>query len=135
MPTTQTSMQNRIGNKTIQTKLLLLPTPDCVNCRPAFKSDIHPSLCGGSYGDFTGNMGIIGTPVIDTAQGTMYFVTKIVNPDDGTIDNHAYMNNIKDEYNYTTTGFHQFLHAIDITTGIEKNKQPGGNYSDFDRYR
>jgi hypothetical protein len=105
-------------------KIAPSPNPDCVNCRPAFKSDIHPSLCGGSYGDFTGNMGIIGTPVIDTAQGTMYFVTKIVNPNDGTIDNHAYMNNIKDEYNYTTTGFHQYLHAIDITTGIEKPNSP-----------
>ena len=60
-------------------KIAPAPAADCNNCRPAYKSDIHPSLCGGSYGDFTGNMSSTGTPVIDTTTGTMYFVTKIVN--------------------------------------------------------
>src|ERR1700712_3203282 len=69
-------------------------------------------------------MGILSTPVIDTVGGIMYFVTKIVNPNDGTIDNHSYQGNIKDEYNYTTNGFHQYLHAIDITTGAEKSYSP-----------
>jgi F5/8 type C domain/Secretion system C-terminal sorting domain/Fibronectin type III domain len=105
-------------------KVAVSPGPDCTNCRPARASDIHPSLCGGSYGDFSGNMGIIGTPVIDTASGTMFFVTKIVNLNDGIFDNHSYVNNIKDEYNYTTTCFHQYLHAIDITTGIERANSP-----------
>src|SRR5450432_4435564 len=98
--------------------------PDCSNCRPAYFTDIHPSLCGGSYGEFKGNMGIISTPVIDTAAGTMYFIAKIVNPNDGIIDNHTFVNGIKDEYNYTTTGFHQYLHAIDITTGNERPNSP-----------
>ena len=34
------------------------------------------------------------------------------------------INNIKDEYNYTTTGFHQYLHAIDIRTGNERPNSP-----------
>src|SRR5450432_3030617 len=97
---------------------------NCSNCRPAFFTDIHPSLCGGSYGEFKGNMGIISTPVIDTAAGTMYFIAKIVNPNDGIIDNHTFVNGIKYEYNYTTTGFHQYLHAIDITTGNERPNSP-----------
>src|SRR5450432_2131103 len=97
---------------------------DCTNCRPAVSSDIHPSLCGGTYGDFKGNMGICTTPVIDTAAGTMFFVTKIVNFNDGILDNHSYRLGIKDEYNYTTTCFHQYLHAIDITTGNERPNSP-----------
>jgi hypothetical protein len=105
-------------------KIAVAPGADCINCRPAKNTDMHPSLCGGSYGDFSGNIGIIGTPVIDTTAGTMYFVTKIVNPNDGTIDNHSFVPNIDDEYNYTTTGFHQYLHAIDITTGNERPNSP-----------
>ena len=98
--------------------------PDCANCRPAASSDMHPSLCSGGYPDFPGNIGIVGTPVIDTAGGIMYFVTKIVNPADGLIDNHNFIPGHKDEYNYTKTGFHQYLHAIDIATGIEKSYSP-----------
>jgi hypothetical protein len=105
-------------------KIAVVPGADCINCRPARNTDIHPSLCGGGYGDFSGNMGIVGTPVVDSTSGTMYFVTKIVNPNDGIIDNHSYVNNIKDEYNYTTTGFHQYLHAIDIRTGDERPNSP-----------
>src|SRR5450432_1914433 len=72
-------------------KIAAAPAPDCSNCRPANAGEIHPDLCIGSYSDFSGmntpvdmlgNMGIIGAPVIDTLAGTMYFVTKIVNPND-----------------------------------------------------
>jgi hypothetical protein len=98
--------------------------PACANCRPAFYSDIHPSLCYTLYPDFDGNMGIVGTPVIDTLRGVMYFVTKIVNPADGTIDNHKFKSGIYDEYNYTKTGFHQYLHAIDIKTGLDMSNSP-----------
>jgi hypothetical protein len=51
--------------------------------------------CYGSYHDFTGNIGIVGTPVIDAATGTMYFVAR------------------------STTGstFVQFLHAVNIVDG------------------
>ncbi|MDP9040739.1 MAG: DUF4082 domain-containing protein, partial [Bacteroidota bacterium] len=110
--------------KNYTNKIAPAPGADCTNCRPALSSDIHPSLCGGTYGDFKGNMGIISTPVIDTSSATMYFVTKIVNQNDGVIDNHTYTFGIKDEYTYTITGFHQYLHAIDITTGNEKSNSP-----------
>jgi hypothetical protein len=98
--------------------------PNCTTCRPAFFTDIHPSLCYTIYPDFNGNMGIIGTPVIDTLNGIMYFITKIVNPKDGPIDNHTFKPGVYDEYNYTTTGFHQYLHAIDIKTGVDKSYSP-----------
>ncbi|MBC7390941.1 MAG: hypothetical protein H7329_17165, partial [Opitutaceae bacterium] len=32
--------------------------------------------CGGNYLDFTGNMGIVGTPVIDTVTGILYVVAR-----------------------------------------------------------
>jgi hypothetical protein len=99
--------------------------PQCPNnCRPAYYTDIHPSLCATLYPDFDGNMGIVGTPVIDTLAGTMYFVTKIVNPNDGPIDNHTFVPNSFNEYTYTTTGFHQYLHAIDIATGLDRANSP-----------
>ncbi len=44
-------------------------------------------------------VGIIGTPVIDTASSTMYLVAKNKNPD---------------------ATYHQWLHALDIITGAEK---------------
>ena len=53
--------------------------------------------CGGSYQDFSGNIGIVGTPVIDATSGTMYFVAR------------------------STTGsaFVQYLHAVHIVDGSE----------------
>ncbi len=94
--------------------------------RPANNGDIHPSLCGGSYGDFTGQMGIVGTPVIDSATNTMYFVTKVVH---GTVDNTPWGDvhpapGVFREYTYSSNGFHQFLHAIDITNGNERANSP-----------
>jgi hypothetical protein len=32
--------------------------------------------CGGQYQDFSGNIGIVGTPVIDSASQTMFFVAR-----------------------------------------------------------
>ena len=46
--------------------------------RPPTRTDMHPGLCGGSYNDFSSNIGIVGTPVIDKSANTMYFVTKLV---------------------------------------------------------
>src|SRR5436189_646908 len=53
--------------------------------------------CGGTYTNFSGNMGIGGTPVIDTASGAMYFVGR------------------------STTGsqYVQYLHAVSIIDGSE----------------
>ncbi|HEY4337952.1 MAG TPA: discoidin domain-containing protein, partial [Puia sp.] len=70
--------------------------------RPPANSDYTgAALCGGNYQDFSGKIGIIGTPVIDKAGGTIYIVSRDV----------------------TTSGgktFRQWLHALDLATGNEK---------------
>jgi hypothetical protein len=48
-------------------------------------------------------IGIIGTPAIDTTAQTMYVVAKVKNPD---------------------ATYHQWLHALSITTGAEKSGSP-----------
>jgi hypothetical protein len=64
--------------------------------RPPRNTDMT-GACGGGYQDFSGNIGIVGTPVIDTARGTLYFVAR------------------------STTGstFVQYLHAVNIVDGNE----------------
>ena len=61
--------------------------------------------CDGYYEDFSGNMGIVGTPVIDSQTNTMYLVSRSV-----------------------TTGadssFQQYLHALNIETGRERPNSP-----------
>ncbi|MGB3074799.1 MAG: hypothetical protein WBB36_05740 [Chitinophagales bacterium] len=59
--------------------------------------------CGGNYKDFSGNMGIVGTPVIDTVSKTMYFVSR-------------------DKKN--SGGYEQWLHALNITNGNEQSFSP-----------
>jgi hypothetical protein len=65
--------------------------------RPTTHTEVG-STCG-SYNDFSGNIGIVGTPVIDGNAGTIYFVTRVVNGS-------------------TTT---QTLRALDITSGADRN--------------
>ncbi|MEO7715440.1 MAG: PA14 domain-containing protein [Capsulimonas sp.] len=66
---------------------------------PMNKSDISST-----YSDFDGNIGIVGTPVIDTATGTLYVVSRWADP---------------------SSGFYgQELHAIDIHTGAERPDSP-----------
>src|SRR6266852_7021037 len=62
--------------------------------RPPRNTDMT-GACGGTYPNFSGNIGIVGTPVIDAARGTMYFVAR------------------------STTGstFVQYLHAVNIVDG------------------
>src|SRR6266496_1730828 len=69
--------------------------------RPPRNTDMT-GACGGGYQDFSGNIGIVGTPVIDTARGTMYFVAR------------------------STTGgtFVQYLHAVSIVDGSELAGSP-----------
>jgi MYXO-CTERM domain-containing protein len=55
--------------------------------------------CDGMYMNFTGNIGVVGTPVIDVAAGTMYLVARSVEPGEN---------------------FVQRLHALDITTLQDK---------------
>ncbi|HEX7653095.1 MAG TPA: hypothetical protein VF607_06290, partial [Verrucomicrobiae bacterium] len=58
--------------------------------------------CGGSYNDFSGNIGIVSTPVIDPVAGTLYLVART--KESGV--------------------FVQKLHALDITTGKERVGSP-----------
>jgi hypothetical protein len=62
------------------------------------------NLVGVGYGDITPEVGVIGTPVIDPSSGTLYVVSKSMNP--------------------AGTAFYQRLHAIDVTTGNEKANSP-----------
>ena len=73
--------------------------------RPPRNTDLTPPLCGGAYNDFSGNMGIVGTPVIDKTAGTLYVVSRSVTTDG-------------------TNVFKQYLHALDIKTGAEKAGSP-----------
>ena len=69
----------------------------------AIKNTDMTGACGGNYKDFSGNMGIVGTPVIDSTTNTIYLVARSVTP--GNI-------------------FQQYLHALDITTGAERPNSP-----------
>ncbi|HYV90627.1 MAG TPA: T9SS type A sorting domain-containing protein [Chitinophagales bacterium] len=70
----------------------------------AVKNTDMTGACGGNYLDFSGNMGIVGTPVIDTIAQAIYFVSR-----DKVI---------------STGIFEQWLHAVDITDGSEKLFSP-----------
>ena len=59
--------------------------------------------CGGDYSDFTGALGIVGTPVIDPASGTLYLVARTR------------------EFG---TNYVQKLHALDLRTGAERANSP-----------
>ena len=59
-------------------------------------------VCGGTYVDFAGNFGIVGTPVINTTTNTIYLVAR-------TIESGAYV---------------QRLHALNIATGAEQSGSP-----------
>src|SRR6267378_2156468 len=69
--------------------------------RPPRNTDMT-GACGGTYTNFSGNIGIVGTPVIDAARGTIYFVAR------------------------STTGstFVQYLHAVNIVDGSEVAGSP-----------
>src|SRR4051812_19717289 len=69
--------------------------------RPPQHTDMT-GACSGSYTDFSGNIGIVGTPVIDAATATMYFVARSTNG----------------------TAFVQFLHAVSIVDGHEISGGP-----------
>jgi hypothetical protein len=69
--------------------------------RPPKNSDMT-GACGGTYADFSGNIGIVGTPVIDAAKHAIYFVSRST----------------------TGTAFVQQLHAVDIVGGTELAGSP-----------
>jgi hypothetical protein len=59
--------------------------------------------CGGGYQDFSGNLGIVSTPVIDPLTGTLYVLART-------------------KENGST--FVQRLHALDVTSGAERPNSP-----------
>jgi len=69
-------------------------------CRPIVQNDLS-GACGGN---FQSNIGIVGTPVIDTISNTIYLVARSINPN--------------------TVVFSEYLHALDIRTGAEKPNSP-----------
>ncbi|MGN6601185.1 MAG: hypothetical protein ACTHK8_01975 [Ginsengibacter sp.] len=69
--------------------------------RPVKNSDMT-GACSGNYQDYSGNMGIAGTPVIDANSKTMYFVARSV----------------------SNQNFVEYFHAIDIMTGADKPGSP-----------
>jgi len=71
--------------------------------RPPLASDMNSDWCT-PYQDITANMGIVGTPVIDSASKTIYFVARSTNGG--------------------ANGFVQELHAVDITTGADRAGSP-----------
>jgi hypothetical protein len=76
------------------------------NAVPPNNSDIANlpgNGCGTAYANISGNFGIISTPVIDPASGTLYVLARTK------------------EFN---TNFVQRLHALDITTGADRSFSP-----------
>ncbi|MDQ2721347.1 MAG: T9SS type A sorting domain-containing protein [Bacteroidota bacterium] len=71
--------------------------------RPIKNTDMT-GACGGNYKDFSGNMGIVCTPVIDIASQTIYVLSRSVSKTGAT--------------------FVQYLHALDLNTGNEKQGSP-----------
>ncbi|MBS1531291.1 MAG: hypothetical protein JSU01_13375 [Bacteroidetes bacterium] len=69
--------------------------------RPPRAADMT-GACGGNYNNFTDKIGIVGTPVIDSATRTMYFVAR----------------------SCLGASFFQYLHAIDVTNGNERAGSP-----------
>jgi hypothetical protein len=75
--------------------------------RPTLNTDMNAGgtpagACSGNYVDFSGNMGIAGTPVIDDATGTLYVVVR-------TVENNEQI---------------QRFHALDIRDGSPKPNSP-----------
>ena len=64
--------------------------------RPPSRFDMT-GACSGGYKDFSGNIGIVGSPVIDAATNRMYFVARSTNG----------------------TAYVQHLHAVNIADGAE----------------
>jgi len=71
-----------------------------VNSRPIRQVDLY----GACPGNFLSNIGIVGTPVIDSSTLTIYLVARSVDTLSNTIS--------------------QYLHALDISTGAEKPNSP-----------
>jgi hypothetical protein len=69
--------------------------------RPPRNTDMT-GACGGQYADFSGDIGIVGTPVIDSLSKIMYFVARSTNG----------------------TNYVQYLHAVNLTDGTDRPGSP-----------
>ena len=90
---------------------------------PPNAADVHALLCGlNSYTDFkaagnglgqVGSFGTVGTPAVDKATNTLYFVSRYrdINVDNGA---HSF------DQDWSSAGFFQQVHALDLSTGAEK---------------
>ncbi|HEX4646141.1 MAG TPA: hypothetical protein VH598_11085, partial [Verrucomicrobiae bacterium] len=79
----------------------LINPPNIVAPNNADESAI--GACGGNYLDFSGKFGIVGTPVIDPNNGTIYLVARTK------------------EFG---VNFVQRLHALDLATGLDRSNSP-----------
>ncbi|MDB6084398.1 MAG: hypothetical protein JWN43_2279, partial [Gammaproteobacteria bacterium] len=70
----------------------------------AGETSVPNNLVGGGSGDIQPEIGVTGTPVIDSSAGILYVVSKSVNA--------------------AHTTFYQRLHAIDLASGAEKSGSP-----------
>ncbi len=70
---------------------------------PPRNTDYAPPVCGGNYRDFSGNIGIVSTPAIDTARGVIFVLART---------------------KQLGTNYLHKLHALDIHTGAEMPNSP-----------
>lgn len=70
--------------------------------RPPRATDMT-GACGGNYNNFSGNMGIVGTPVVDATSQTLYFVARSTK---------------------SAGLYRQDLHAVNIVSGAEVSGSP-----------
>jgi hypothetical protein len=88
---------------------------------------IRASLCQFSYSDFriaanglgqTASFGTVGTPAVDKSTNTLYFVSRYRDQNvDNTPKNSTDHSNDPD---WSSNGFFEQVHAIDLSTGTEK---------------
>ncbi len=78
------------------------------------QDNVYGAPCGGNYRDFSGRMGIVGTPVIDTATGTIYVATKTI---DANGKFYAYINALDIKTGQHRTGSPQLIRAQVVGTG------------------
>jgi hypothetical protein len=75
------------------------------NVVPPSNTDMT-GACGGAYLDFSGHMGIVSTPVIDSETGTVYLLVRTKETSGNAVE------------------FVQRLHALDTATGAERLNSP-----------
>lgn len=108
-----TGFRNVVFIATVNNSVYAFDADDASMIQPYWQVNLTPlgwrvmkntdTACGSSsYFDFSGNIGIVGTPVIDPSSSTIYLVAKSV----------------------SGTSFQQQLHALDLATGAEKGGSP-----------